>query len=154
MWSRTRSQSALSLAMRARTCSSFTPTANARLQGRGHLVGVEQLAAQLGPPALERHRRADLVEHLDERRDAGLDRVLGEDPLGKRVEGADGREVEAVERRLDALTVVRVLLVARGLLEARPQPVAQLGSGPLGEGDRRDGVDGDAARRARASGRG
>ena len=41
---------------------------------------------------------ADLVEHLDPRRQPRLDRVLGQQPLGERVERADGRPVELIER--------------------------------------------------------
>ena len=52
------------------------------------------------PAPLELDVGADLVEHLDARREPGLDRVLHEDPLGERVEGADRRPVELVDRLL------------------------------------------------------
>ena len=111
------------------------------LEGQRHLLVVEQLGADAGPPGLERDRGADLVEHAEQRRDAGLDGVLGEDALRERVQGADRGEVEPVERRLGALAHLVAGRVASGLLEAVAQPVAQLGRGPLGEGDRRDLLD-------------
>ena len=58
----------------------------------------EQLVAERGPATVELDAGADLVEHLDPRREAGLDGVLREDPLGERVQGADGGAVELVER--------------------------------------------------------
>jgi hypothetical protein len=59
----------------------------------------QQLLAKGAPPPLVLDAGADLVEHLDPRREAGLDRVLAEDPLGERVQRSDRRRVELVERR-------------------------------------------------------
>lgn len=53
--------------------------------------------------------------------------MLGEDALGEGVQGADGRAVQVVQCVLGARPGVAFQL--------RPQPVAQLRSGLLGEGD-------------------
>ena len=83
----------------------------------------------IGPAIVDGHRRADLVEHLDQRREAGLDRVQGQDPLGERVQGADRGGVEVVQRKRGTLPVLRSdSLSARGLLERGAEPVAQLGA--------------------------
>ena len=60
---------------------------------------VEQLVDEAGPALLERDLRRDVVEHLDARRQAGLDRVLGEEPLRERVQRGDRGRVELVERQ-------------------------------------------------------
>ena len=80
------------------------------LQGRGLDPGGEeqqegalecgvgqQLVAERRPAGLEGDRRAHLVEHLDPGRQAGLDRVLGEQALGEGVQRADGGAVELFE---------------------------------------------------------
>ena len=50
------------------------------------------------PARVERDTGRDLVADLDARREPGLDRELGEEPLRERVQGADRGAVEVVER--------------------------------------------------------
>ena len=100
--SSTRSQLASNAAARASRASA--PHAGGEQEQERALerrVG-EQLLAERAPPPLVLDAGADLVEHLDARREAGLDRVLGQDPLGERVQRADGGAVELVERRAAA----------------------------------------------------
>ena len=59
---------------------------------------VEQEIDEARPAILERHLRPDVVEHLDPGREAGLDRVLAEEPLRERVQGGHRGGVELVER--------------------------------------------------------
>ena len=61
------------------------------------LVG-EELVERALPPVLERHRLLDRIEHLEARRERRLERMLGEDPLGERVQGRDRGVVERVQR--------------------------------------------------------
>ncbi len=107
----------------------------------------EQLVEEAAPPVVERDRRRDLVEDLDPRGQAGLDRVLAEDPLGEAVERPDRGPVEVVERGPAARRPAGVAAV-RELGRQRPaDPVAQLGRGLLGERDRGDRVEGRRAGR-------
>jgi hypothetical protein len=99
----------------------------------------EEVVAERAPAPVELHLRADLVEHLDARRQSGLDRVLGEQALGEAVEGADGRAVELVERgAAPGAHVVGGRGVDGAGLERPADAVAQLRAGLLGERDRRD----------------
>jgi hypothetical protein len=59
--------------------------------------GRPELVAKHRPAPVEGHLGADLVEHLDPGRQPGLDRMLGQQPLGEGVEGPDGGPVELVE---------------------------------------------------------
>ena len=106
---------------------------------------VEQLVDEAGPALLERELRRDVVEHLDARREPGLDRVLGEEPLRERVQGGHRGAVELLERAAAARAPRRPCRrrAARSL-ERAADAVAQLGRGLLGERDR-----GDLAHRAR-----
>jgi hypothetical protein len=106
------------------------PGGHGQQQRRGELGVVEQFGAQRDPPVVERHPGADLVEHLDQRRQAGLHRVLAEDALGERVQRADRRRVEVVQCLLGPACLVGAWL-GRGelFLELVPQPVTQLGAG-------------------------
>ena len=69
-------------------------------QTRHHLaVGVvEQLVEQVLPALVERQLALQLVEHVEARRQPGLDRELEQDAAGEGVERADRGMVEAVER--------------------------------------------------------
>ena len=102
---------------------------------------VQQVVDQLGPAVVEGDHRRHLVEHLDARRQARLDGVLGQDPLGEAVQRADGGGIEVVEGRLAALQRRGVAGTASALgggVEPATDPVAQLGGRLLGEGDRGD----------------
>ena len=100
--------------------------------GRG--VGVlEQFGLELVVAPVGGDAGGDGVEDLDQRRQPGLDGVLGEDAAGERVQGADGGTVEVVER-----------LVVTTAGELHAQPVTELGGGLLGERHRRDVADRDA----------
>ena len=109
-------------------------------------MGIGQkLVAKRRPTRVERHRRADLVEHLDPGRKPCLDRVFGEQALGKRMERADGRAVELLQGLAGAVPPVAVGVRLGCLLQLGPNPIAQLGSRLLGEGDRRDTPELDVA---------
>jgi hypothetical protein len=108
-------------------------------QGALEVGVVEQLVQGPGPAAVEGHRRGDLVEHLDPWRQLGLDRVLGEDALGERVQGADGCAVELAERDAGPLRLGRPAGVGGQGLEVLADAVPQLCCGLLGEGDGGDG---------------
>jgi hypothetical protein len=108
---------------------------------------LEELVEDAGPAPVERHRGRDLVEHLDLGGELRLHRVLGEEPLGERVEGADGGPVELAE----GVAAARRLLRRGGgvglpALQLSPHPVAQLGAGLLGEGDGGDLAESHRAR--------
>ena len=99
---------------------------------------VEELVAERAPAPLELDAGADLVEHLDPRREPGLDRVLREEPLGERVQRADGGAVELVERRLAPGGYERSRSPpgrGGGPYAAPADAVAELGRRLLGEGD-------------------
>ena len=66
-------------------------------QRRGGSV-VEQLGLQLVVAPVGGDAGGDGVEDLDQRRQPGLDGVLGEDAAGERVQGADRGAVELVQR--------------------------------------------------------
>jgi hypothetical protein len=95
----------------------------------------EQPVEEPGPAVVERDLRADLVRHLQPRREAGFDRVLRKEPLRERVQRRDRGAVELVERALRDGGRRRY---ERGLLQRLTDPVAQLGRRLLREGDRRD----------------
>ena len=95
---------------------------------RSRAGSAKQLVTKHRPAAFEGHLGADLVEHLDPGREAGLDRVLGEQALGEGVQGADGRTVELVRAQPAARAGV-----ALGIGLGRP---LQLGAG-CGRGARR-----------------
>jgi hypothetical protein len=82
-----------------------------------------------GPLLFERDAGLDLVENLDRRREAGLERMLAEDPLREGVQRRYGGVVDLVERR------VQRRVRARRALELGADAVAQLRGGGLGEGD-------------------
>ncbi len=105
-------------------------------QRLGDGVVVEQRRLQLRPAFLERDRRADLVLHVDDRRQPRLDRVLGEQALRERVQRADRGAVEVVERLLRRVVLIRI--GSPHLLELGAQPVAQFGARLLGERHRGD----------------
>ena len=109
----------------------------------------QQLVEKPGPTVVEGHRRRHLVEHLDPRRQPGLDGMLGEQPLGEAVQRADGGAVEVVEGA-GAAVGHGVVAGAPGpferTFELAPDAVAQLAGRLLGEGDRGDGVDPGGAR--------
>ena len=66
--------------------------------------------------------------------------MLAQQPLGERVEGADGGPVQLVERGLaQRLGTGFGRRVGRLLLQRPAHPVAQLGRRLLGESDRGDG---------------
>ena len=107
-----------------------------RQAGYGLVIGVvEQFVEQVLPALVEGQLALQLVEHVEARRQAGLDRELEQDAPGEGVQRADRRMVEVVERGLAQRR-------AAGLVELGADAVAQLGSGLLGEGDGGDGVDG------------
>ena len=107
------------------------------LEGR---IG-QKLVAEHGPALVEGHLGADLVEHLDARRQARLDRVLGQEPLGEGMEGADGGAVELVESGPAPGTGLPVGVRLGPLLQLAADAVAQLRPGLLGEGDGGDGPE-------------
>ena len=101
-----------------------------------HGVGLPARDA-VAPTSLERERGLHLVEHVDAWRYRDLDRVLGQDSLGERVQRGDGRAVEIGERV--AATFGHDRVVTRTCeLERAPYPIAQLGCRSFGE---RDGGD-------------
>jgi hypothetical protein len=67
-------------------------------KGRAQVGILEQRGAERRPAIFEGDLRADLVRHLHERWQARLDRMLRQHALRERVEGADGRGVEVVQR--------------------------------------------------------
>ena len=85
-----------------------------------------------GPAPVERDAGGDLVEHLEPRRELGLDGVLGEDALGEGVEGADGGAVELGERRPGTArrSSAGGVPAVGALLELLAHAVAQLGRRP------------------------
>ena len=93
----TRSQLSSKASASERSAVSLDPGGEQQQEGAFELGVGQELVAKRRPAALEGHRRADLVEHLDPRRQPGLDRVLGEQTLGERVERADGRAVELLQ---------------------------------------------------------
>lgn len=102
-------------------------------------VVAEQLGLQPRPALLEGDRRADLVHHLDQRWQAGLDRVLGQDPVSEGVQRADRRTVQVVQGLTGALLLLGIGIGEPHRLQLGAQPVAQLCAGLLGESDRCDG---------------
>ena len=64
----------------------------------GQCLVVEEPVDEGGPPVVEGQLRGDLVGDLHPRRQPGLQRLLGEEPLGEGVQGAHGGAVEIVER--------------------------------------------------------
>ena len=103
---------------------------------------VEQLVEETGPALLERHLRRDVVEDLDTGREAGLDRVLHEEPLRERVQGRHRGAVEIVEGGGGACRRhrmgVHLIRIDGHAFEFAADAVAQLGGRLLGE---RDGHD-------------
>ena len=106
-------------------------------QRRLELGIVEEIVTGAPPPLVEREQRRDFVVDFDTRRQAGLDRERGEDPLRERVERADRGVVEVVEGVVAAIARDRVeRVVAGAVLELRAHTIAELGRGLLGERDR------------------
>ncbi len=109
-------------------------------QQQGSLHGGigQELIDEARPAVVEGHGRGHLVEHLDARGDARLDRVLAQDAPGEAVQRADGGAVEVVECGAAPLGPLLVA-IGRGLGPLAVEPlayaVAQLGRGLLGEGD-------------------
>ena len=102
-----------------RNLSSVTPAAMASSSGSETRLVVQQPALHHRPALVERDRRCDLVHHLDQWRQSGLDRVRGEDPLREGVQRADRGGVELVQRVRGARSASTV--VAReSRLPARP----------------------------------
>ncbi len=117
-------------------------------QDRAFECGVgQELVAERRPAGLEGHRRAHLVEHLDPGRESGLHRVLGEQALGERVQGADGRTVELLQGEPGTRSDVTSGIGLGRLLQCGPDAVAQLGARLLGEGDGGDTAELDLAAR-------
>ena len=80
----------------------FTPSDPRTSSESGERPGrSKSLVERALPPVLERHRLLDRVEHLEPRREPGLERVLREDPLRERVQGGDRRR-----RRVDRSALV------------------------------------------------
>ena len=117
------------------------PGGQGQLDHRGQRSVLEDGRDQRRPAFGEGHLGGDLVEDLDQWRQAGLDRVLAEDPLREGVQGPDRGGVQVVQRLGGAF---RAAVVAAGLgvadrgLERRAQLVPQLGGGLVGERHRRD----------------
>ena len=112
------------------------PAGHRKQQGRGDARVVEQLGAQRDPAVVEGDPGGDLIEHLDQRREAGLHRMLAEDALREGVQGADRGCVEVVQRFGRTLGALGADVGGgERVLERSPKPVAQLGAGLLGEGD-------------------
>ena len=63
--------------------------------------GSNRRAARRSPPLLEVDRLADLVEHLEARRHADCQAVLGEQPAGERVQRRHRRVAERGQRPFD-----------------------------------------------------
>ena len=82
---------------------------------------------------LECQSALELVEDGESRRQAGIDREVEQHPAGKRVQRADRRMIESVERRAG--------FGARIVFEAAAGSAAQLGGGLLGERDGGDAGD-------------
>ena len=82
----------------------------------------------------------DFVVHLDARRQAGLDRERGEDPLRERSAGCRSRRRRARRAPRAPLrsTASRVAALAARRSSSLAHTIAQLGRGLLGEGDRGD----------------
>ena len=139
-----RSQSWPSRRTSCRTCFRFTPAEKPEGKWLGDLLTVQKVALDARPALLERDGRADLVEHLECRRDTGLDGVGAEDSLREGVQRADGGEVELVERSLCPRHDTGVELLRDHLLETRAKTVAQLGASLDGERDGGDVLHGDA----------
>jgi hypothetical protein len=74
------------------------PPGHRKQKGWGHARVVEQLGAQRDPAVVEGDPRGDLIEHLDQWREAGLHWMLAEDALRERVQGADRGCVEVIQR--------------------------------------------------------
>ena len=72
------------------------PGGHGQQQRRREPGVVEQRGAQHRPPVVEGDAGGHFVAHLDQRWQAGLDRVLAENPFGEGVQGADGGRVEIV----------------------------------------------------------
>ena len=104
------------------------------------IIIVEQLLLHPRPALLECDGRSHLIEHLDSRWQPRLDRVRREDALGEGVQGADGGEVELVQRSSCARSV---RLLRAGLLEGHAEAVAQLGGRLRRERHGGDGRDRD-----------
>ena len=114
-----------------RRCFSSTPTAIASSNGSA----IESSSSNCCCNSAQRSSKATddptSSEYVDEWGQAGLDRVREEDLLGEGVQSADRGGVQVVQRRVGELAG-RALA---SLLELDPQPVPQLGTGLLGEGD-------------------
>ena len=65
----------------------------------GRIGFVEQAVEEIVPLLLERQSALEFVEDGEPRRQAGLDREVEQHPAGERVQGADRRMIESVERR-------------------------------------------------------
>ena len=110
-------------------------------------VGDERIE-ELAPALLEAHGRLDVVDHLEPGWEPGLEGVLGENPLGEAVQRRERGVVDVVERGPAVFAFVGCEhRVGRALLEAGADAVAQLARGGLGERDRRELADLDAAAR-------
>ena len=93
------------------------------------------------PSLVEVDLGPELVEHLHTGRETGFDRVFEQQALREGVQGADRGAVELVERPKPLLGGLILAGVGNEVLESLAHPLAQLGGGLLGEGDRRDALE-------------
>ena len=106
---------------------------------------VEQILREAAPTVVELDLRADVVDHLDAGRQAGLGRVLGQDPLREGVQRSHGGAVELLQgrgrrggigtRARGGASGLGRAGAGLGLLQIAPDPVAELRRGLLGEGN-------------------
>ena len=143
--SRTRSQLSSKASASDRSAVSFTPEANSSSRVRSSCGIGQELVAERQPTRVEGHRRADLVEHLDPGRKPCLDRVFGEQALGKRMERADGRAVELLQGLAGAIPRSPSGFASAAFSSSARIRSRQLGSRLLGEGNRRDAPKLDVA---------
>ena len=104
---------------------------------------VEQGLEEVGEAFVERRRALHLVENTELRWQLCLHGELVEQAAGERVQRADGGQIELGESGCGERRVAS----CRGgsTLQRAADLVAQIGGGLLGEGDRRDPADRDAA---------
>ena len=125
------------------------------LQAQGE--GAEQGGVGLGHPrvepgvprVVEDALARDLGRDLEAGVEAGLERPLAQERAGEGVDGGDGRALEVVRGREQALALGFVLRVLDRFLDAVAQAQLQLARGLLGEGDGDDAVEGRRGRTAR-----
>ena len=92
--------------MSERRWSSFTPADRASTTLSAMLGSSRSSRCSSDQRSSNATDEADLVEHLDQRRQPGLDRVHGQDALRERVQGADRGGVEILQSRGRSLPAV------------------------------------------------